>query len=523
MSQLQESMAKTLSLGDCMLFGTDGIRGEVVDSPNSDEDAISDLLENRKVSARLMKLVGEALSRNVPVGSQVIIGWDNRPRNTELVAALTIGLHLGGCTVIHGGICATPGLHNALLETESALGCMITASHNPVSDSGIKVFDSFGFKTSPSLEIEISELVVQLAAEEREVDESELSDLSTPDSIFNADSAHQNLLTLRLAEFGGMFAPPSIDKILIDSSKGAASEWLSDFLGKAGIEAEEVSVSANSLNENCGAGEFNPTDYWTWEEAAEDPHVLISSLEKTTAGHIIAAALDGDGDRCLFIESTENGCRIVDGDEMADHILRSANGDWHLAASIESDLSLISSLGRLDAEVQFSQTAVGDRWLSNSLKSSDSNVLGVEDSGHLVMTSPHPQGGRSLVGDGVASMLAVLCAMACEERAPAFSKGFKRRVSISPSDRSKWTGDNDLANTVEYIANKKLGKMSRSGLVGESNLMLLERDGVSLGIRNSGTQAKTNVSLRVASGKEYSSALEAMEQIITALREELSD
>ena len=69
-----------------MLFGTDGIRGEVVDSPSSDEDAISDLLENRKVSARLMKLVGEALSRNVPVGSQVIIGWDNRPRNTELVA-----------------------------------------------------------------------------------------------------------------------------------------------------------------------------------------------------------------------------------------------------------------------------------------------------------------------------------------------------------------------------------------------------------------------------------------------------
>ena len=119
-------------------------------------------MDDRKISPRLMKLVGEALSRNVPLGSQVIIGWDNRPRNAELVASLTIGLHLGGCIVIHGGICATPGLHNALLETGSALGCMITASHNPVSDSGIKVFDSSGFKTSPSLEKEISELVVQL-------------------------------------------------------------------------------------------------------------------------------------------------------------------------------------------------------------------------------------------------------------------------------------------------------------------------------------------------------------------------
>ena len=506
-----------------MLFGTDGIRGEVVDSPSSDEDAISYLVDDRKISSRLMKLVGEALSRNVPVGSQVIIGWDDRPRNVELVASLTTGLHLGGCSVIHGGICATPGLHNALLETDSALGCMITASHNPVSDSGIKVFDSFGFKTSPSLEKEISELVVQLSAEEREVDESELSDLSKPDSYFDANSAHQELLIVRLAEFSGMFAPPSIEKIFIDSSKGAACEWLSDFLGKAGIDAEEVSIRANALNENCGAGEFSPTDSWTWEEAAKDSHVLISSLQKTSAGKIIAAALDGDGDRCLFIQSTDNGCRIVDGDEMADHILRSAEGKWHLAASIESDLSLISSLGRLDAEVLFSQTAVGDRWLSHALKSSESNILGVEDSGHLVMASPHPQGGRCLVGDGVASMLAVLCAMACEERSPAFVKGFKRRVSISPSNRSKWTGDNDLANTVEFIASKKLGEMERSGLVGETNLMLLELDGISLGIRNSGTQAKTNVSLRVASEKDYSNALEAMEQIILTLREQLSD
>ena len=506
-----------------MLFGTDGIRGEVVDSPSSDDDAISYLVDDRKISPRLMKLVGEALSRNVPFGSQVIIGWDNRPRNGELVAALTIGLHLGGCVVIHGGICATPGLHNALLETGSVLGCMITASHNPVSDSGIKIFDSSGFKTSPSAEKEISELVVQLAAEEREVDESELSGLSNPDSLFGADSAHQKLLVVRLAEFSGMFEPPSNDKILIDSSKGAASKWLSDFLGKAGIEAEEVSAQASALNENCGAGEFSPTDSWTWEEASKDAHILINSLQKTSPGKIIAAALDGDGDRCLLIESTENGCRIVDGDEMADHILRSAGGEWHLAASIESDLSLISSLDRLDADVQFSQTAVGDRWLSHTLKSSDSNILGVEDSGHLVMASPHPKGGRCLVGDGVASMLAVLCAMACEERSPPFTKGFKRRISISPTDRSKWTGDNDLADTIEYIANKNLGEMKRSGLVGESNLMLLESDGISLGIRNSGTQAKTNVSLRVASGKDNSNALTAMEQIITALREELSN
>ena len=78
-----------------MLFGTDGIRGEVVDSPNSDKDAISQLIKNRQVSARLMRLVGEALSRSFTDEESVIIGWDDRPRNLELVSSLTVGFHLG--------------------------------------------------------------------------------------------------------------------------------------------------------------------------------------------------------------------------------------------------------------------------------------------------------------------------------------------------------------------------------------------------------------------------------------------
>ena len=172
-----------------MLFGTDGIRGEVRESPSSDELAISELQENRAISPRFMRIVGEALSRTVSIDSQVIIGWDERPSNPELVAALTQGLHLGGCRVIHGGVCATPALHNALLETGSSLGCMITASHNPVSDSGIKVFDSSGFKTNPESELEVSELIVQLAAEEREVDDIHREELSKPDLHFNADLA----------------------------------------------------------------------------------------------------------------------------------------------------------------------------------------------------------------------------------------------------------------------------------------------------------------------------------------------
>ena len=506
-----------------MLFGTDGIRGEVSNSPSNDEDAVSQLLEQRCISTRLMRLVGEALSRIVDIGSNVIIGWDNRPDNPDLVSSLTTGVHRGGCTVTHGGVCATPALHNALLETKSALGCMITASHNPVTDSGIKVFDSSGFKTSPEVEREISELIIQLAAEEREVDLIHQQELSEPDSQFNADLAHQELLVVRIAEFSGQFSHPQHIELTVDSSKGAASNWLAAFLNQYGITATEVSINAKALNENCGAGELSPNDSWTWEEASRSEHILINSLSRSPPGKIIAGALDGDGDRCLLIESTETGCRVVDGDEMADHILRSAKGDWHLAASIESDLALVSSLDRLQANVKFSQTAVGDRWLSQALRNSSSNILGVEDSGHLVMSAPNPNGGRCLVGDGVASMLIVLCAMSCEDRVEAFEKGFKQRTSIKNSVRSRWTGDNSLADTIEHIATSKLGPMKRHGLIGEANLMLLEIDGISIGIRNSGTQAKTNVSLRISPGFKHADAIGAVEQIITTLRETLVD
>ena len=506
-----------------MLFGTDGIRGEVVDSPSDDEQAISQLLDHRMISARLMRVVGEALTRVAGMDNTVIIGWDDRPRNNELVAALTVGLHLGGCKVIHAGICATPGLHNSLFETNSSLGCMITASHNPVSDSGIKVFDTMGFKTNPDLEREISELVVQLAVEEREVDRSELAELEKPDSIFDADLAHQKLLKIRYHEFSEILAPISLDEMVLDSSKGAASAWLDDFLSEIGVRANEISLDAPELNDNCGAGELKPTDSWTWEEAEKSDHLLIRSLEKRPAGRIIAAALDGDGDRCLLIESTENGCRVVDGDEMADHILRSVKDEWHLAASIESDLALASSLGRLNSKVKFSQTAVGDRWLSHALRDSGQRVLGVEDSGHLVMSGPNPNGGRVLVGDGVASMLIVLCSISCKDRVGKFHRGFKKRVSISPSDRSKWNGRNSLSDEIEAIAVKFLGEMDRSSLVGEPDLMLLEKDGVSIGVRNSGTQSKTNVSLRVAPNMDNAAALGALTEISELLRTRLQD
>lgn len=504
-----------------MLFGTDGIRGIICDSPKSDDDSITDLLEKRSISPRFMRLVGEALSRFTKPNSNVIIGWDDRPKNFELAKALTIGLKLGNCKVIHAGLCATPGLHNAMLETKSAFGCMITASHNPVSESGIKIFDKHGFKTNVEIEQDISELIIQIAAEDREVDTTHLEELEKPNSSFDADKNHRELISRRYLEFKEIFSEIRPQKILLDCSKGAPSAWLADFLCEVGLEAVELSSASEALNKNCGAGELSPTDSWSWEEVGNSDHILIKSLEETEPGKIIAAALDGDGDRCLLIESTDYGCRVIDGDEMADHILRAAKGNWTLAASIESDLALSASLSRLTADVKFVQTAVGDRWLSDALKNTTSNKIGVEDSGHIVLSAPNPNGGRCLVGDGAVSLLATLSAMAVYEKPDKFIRGFKKRVSIKDTKRERWDGKNLLSNNVEKIIKNSLDGLQRKKIAGESNLLLLEGSGISFGIRNSGTQAKTNVSLRLAPNISPEIPLQVMDDVIKFLTKEL--
>jgi len=504
-----------------MLFGTDGIRGIICDSQDSDEDSIEDLVENRSISPRFMKIVGEALSRFTEPNSQVIIGWDDRPGNHDLVKSLTIGLRLGNCRVIHGGLCATPGLHNALLQTESQFGCMITASHNPVSESGIKIFDFEGFKTTPEMEAEISELIIQIAAEDREVDKVDLEILSAPDSVFEADKNHKIMVTKRAKGFAEMFAPINQSSILLDCSKGAPSDWLAELLCKLGVDTQEISAHAVALNDNCGAGELSPTDSWTFEEAKESEHVLIKSLPRSPEGNFVAAALDGDGDRCLLIQATADGFRVVDGDEMADYILRAATGKWHLAASIESDLALSSSLSRLNADVQFSQTAVGDRWLSNALRNSVCEVIGVEDSGHIVLSAPHPKGGRCLVGDGSASLIAVLSAAAVQNKPKMFKRGFKRRISIKNTNRKLWNGKNELSNKIEDIVAESINGLTRKNIFGEQNLMLLESSEISIGIRNSGTQPKTNISLRLAPSMDNKLPLQVVEELEVLLRNEL--
>ena len=120
------------------LFGTDGIRGLVNTNIISEQEAIENLHQKREVSPSLMRLMGEVLGRihdTLPgQGNEIVVGWDERPDNKLLAKYLTLGLQISGCQVIQIGVCATPTLHYATLQNSARIGCMITASHNPVSD-----------------------------------------------------------------------------------------------------------------------------------------------------------------------------------------------------------------------------------------------------------------------------------------------------------------------------------------------------------------------------------------------------
>jgi len=561
------------------LHGTDGIRGRI-GSCESDESPIEKLISQREISPDLFALIGQATGIVIvdQVGGKarpdfssplVVVGWDRRDGNEALVSALEAGLLRSGCRVQRVGEVPTPGLHHCILLLEADAGMMVTASHNPATDSGVKLFDGEGYKSMPELEDLISSEIWKLDSGSPTSDEGEASgttpNLSENDSgplaPFDGLMAYRDHLARWLNTVCDLLAvnpkqwPQAVTEqgLLLDSSGGIATDWLSFGLTRRGLLCDEVSSREYPINKNCGAGEFNPTDSWSNQElVGTQSHALLQALgEKIrdnegnppwSEGELVAAALDGDGDRCLLLEATADGIQIVDGDQMAYDWLqaRSTDQPQRLAHSIESDLCLPAACSALGVETI--QNAVGDRWLSNSLnpiKEGETRLIfdesmpllfGCEDSGHLVMPTPHPlkQNHWSLAGDGAATLLSQLCArLALGPSRKTLERGWKGRVSVTGVDRSRWNGRNELATKVGEIVDNTLSEATLKSVEveGETSLLLLEGtldgEAVSIGIRNSGTEAKTSVSMRSSSQNNVESLTALMNQLGDFLSENL--
>jgi phosphoglucosamine mutase len=527
------------------LHGTDGIRGRI-GSCGKAESPIEKLIFQREVSPELFAVIGEATGivlRRQEVAKPrpedftplVVIGWDRRDGNEALVNSLELGLLKAGCNTQRVGEVPTPGLHHSLLLLDADAGMMVTASHNPATDSGVKLLDRDGCKSMPDLEDLISHEAWALD--------------STPSMdgvgggntlpLFDGLGAYRkhlgewleiicSRLEVSTQQWSGVMPP---DGMLLDSSGGSATDWFCSELSQRGIDCYEVSSRLKPINEGCGAGSFDPTDKWSNTELMETEldHILLKALAEKmqnndgippwSEGDVVGAALDGDGDRCLLLEATVDGICVVDGDQMAYDWLQAGRlvgmEEQLLAHSIESDLCLSSACA--DIGVSTTQTAVGDRWLSNALMPStddsgrllvgDSmpNVCGSEDSGHLVMPSPHPLKPThwGLTGDGAATLLSQLSArVALGSNRKILERGWKRRVAVKGVDRFRWDGRNELADKIVKLVEEALPTaiLHRGTVAGESSLLLLEGsvDGerLSIGIRNSGTEAKTSVTVK---------------------------
>jgi phosphoglucosamine mutase len=349
------------------LFGTDGIRGVAYESP----------LDRATVGR-----VGLALARGLDSPSpRVLIGRDTRKSGPDLERWLMRGLAEGGASIESAGVITTPAVAFLTRSEGFDAGVVISASHNPYRDNGIKIFTSSGAKSSDELEERI-ERDVGLA---EDLPPAEL-ELSVPDSKLE-DLYLDHLLS-------SLSAPAHLPKleIALDCANGAGYRAGPRLLRELGFVVHPLSVEPNGENINRGCGS-------THMEA-----LASFVVEKKCQ---LGAALDGDGDRVLLVDS---GGRLVDGDAillLCARRLKKENrpGSDGLVATVMSNLALEHALAK--EGIRLHRVPVGDKFVSQAM-AERRLLLGGEQSGHIVFSE------FATTGDGLLTLLQVLRVLALE-------------------------------------------------------------------------------------------------------------
>ena len=350
------------------LFGTDGVRGTANTYPMTAEMAL-----------RIGAAVGRYFKRDAKGVHRVVIGKDTRLSGYMFESALTAGLTSTGMNVLLLGPVPTPSVGLLTRSMRADLGVMISASHNPAIDNGIKFFGPDGFKLSDVAEAEIEALV------------SEGVVPIEPDQIGRAkriDDGRFRYIERLKSSFPRQTRLDGL-KIVIDCANGAAHRVAPDALWELGATVIPVGNSPNGMNINEGCGSTHP------QMAAE---TVVAH------GADLGICLDGDADRVILVD--ENG-RVGDGDQfMALMASRWATEDRlkgnALVATVMSNLGLERYLQ--GQGIGLERTAVGDRHVVERMRSGGFN-LGGEQSGHIVMTD------HATTGDGLMAGLQFMAEM----------------------------------------------------------------------------------------------------------------
>ena len=351
------------------LFGTDGVRGRANSHPMTAEMAL-----------RLGAAAGRFFRRDGQAGHRVVIGKDTRLSGYMLENALTAGLTSTGMNVLLLGPVPTPAVGFLTRSMRADLGVMISASHNPHQDNGIKFFGPDGFKLSDEAEAEIEAMLDGDVA------------LAKPENIGRAkriDDARG-----RYEEYAKTTFPPGLRldglKVVIDCANGAAYKAAPEVLWELGAEVIPIGTTPNgtNINERCGS-----------------THTDTAASAVVAHGADVGICLDGDADRVMIIDETGH---VADGDQ----IMALLAGRWAdegrlrggtLVATVMSNLGLERFMTRRGLYLE--RTAVGDRYVVEAMRRGGWN-LGGEQSGHIVMTD------YATTGDGLIAGLQFLAEMA---------------------------------------------------------------------------------------------------------------
>jgi phosphoglucosamine mutase len=346
-------------------FGTDGIRGRVGEGPINPEFVL-----------KLGWAAGRVLGKTP--GSKVLIGKDTRISGYLFEAALEAGLVAAGMNTRLLGPMPTPGIAYLTRTLHACAGVVISASHNPHEDNGIKFFSGDGFKLPDEVEAEI----------EAEIDRP----LTTVASAQLGKAKRIEDAPGRYIEFCKSTIPPLMQltdlKIVVDCAHGATYHVTPRVLDELGAQVVAIGVSPDGLNINQGVG---------------STHVEAVQQAVREHGADLGIALDGDGDRVLMVD--DSGAE-VDGDELLYVIARSRHRGGMLRGAVVG--TLMTNLGlelALQAQgIGLVRTKVGDRYILERLRQ-EGWTLGGEPSGHIICLD------RTTTGDGTVSALQVLAEM----------------------------------------------------------------------------------------------------------------
>jgi len=397
------------------LFGTDGVRGVANTEPMSSETAL-----------RLGRAVAHVFRRS-PRRHKILIGKDTRVSGYMLETAMASGICSMGVDVLLVGPMPTPGIAFLTRSLRADAGVVISASHNPFQDNGIKFFASDGFKLPDAVEHEIEDLVFADSIDHLRPTASEIGKAFRIDDALGRYNVFVKNCFPRHLTVDGM-------KIVVDAANGAGYRVAPEVLEELGARVDTLACEPDGENINRGCGATHP----------EHLQARVREL-----GADVGVALDGDADRCILVD--ERG-ELVDGDQVLGIAARELKCNGQLAkdtvvATVMSNLGLEVALRELGIALR--RTPVGDRYVVEEMVRGGFN-LGGEQSGHVLFLD------HNTTGDGLITALAILAILAdtgrpLSELARVMTRYPQLLINVPIRERRDLSGEPRVVAAIEEV------------------------------------------------------------------------